>query len=150
MTPHALPMFRGSWVRLPIPPHSRCRFVTSCTRIPVCVCYVWVPCVALPSGGGSSAGSSPLCGSAVDGALPCRVPVSRGICSSSCLPLALTLSLYSYSFECLPFFWTDHDATRAADVPRRERGPSQEEKDRPQGSSQEQEARAGKEAIESI
>jgi len=27
----------------------------------VCVCSVWVPCVALSSGGGSSAGSSPLC-----------------------------------------------------------------------------------------
>ena len=33
----------------------------------VCVCSVWVPCVALPSGGGSSAGSSPLCGSPVGG-----------------------------------------------------------------------------------
>ena len=27
----------------------------------VCVCSVWVSCVALPYGGGSSAGSSPLC-----------------------------------------------------------------------------------------
>ena len=33
----------------------------------VCVCSVWVPCVALPSGGGSSVGSSPLCGSPVGG-----------------------------------------------------------------------------------
>jgi len=33
----------------------------------VCVCSVWVPCVALPSGGGSSLGSSPLCGSPVGG-----------------------------------------------------------------------------------
>jgi len=41
------------------------------------VCSAWVPCVALPSGGGSSAGSSPLCGSPVGGVLPCRVPVSR-------------------------------------------------------------------------
>ena len=57
------------------------------------VCSVWVPCVALPCGGGSSAGSSPLYGSPVGGILPCRVPVSRGICSSSCLSLVLTLSL---------------------------------------------------------
>ena len=63
----------------------------------VCVCSVWAPCVALPSDGGSSAGSSPLCGSPVDRVLPCRVPVSRGICSSSCLSLALTLS-QSYPF----------------------------------------------------
>jgi len=33
------------------------------------VCSVWVPCVALPSGGGSSAGSPPLCGSPVGGVL---------------------------------------------------------------------------------
>jgi len=31
----------------------------------VCVCSVWVPCVALPSGGGSSVGPSSLCGSPV-------------------------------------------------------------------------------------
>ena len=31
----------------------------------VCVGPVWVPCVALPSGGGSSVGPSPLCGSPV-------------------------------------------------------------------------------------
>jgi len=36
----------------------------------VCVCSVWAPCVALPSGGGSSAGSSPLCGSPVGGVPP--------------------------------------------------------------------------------
>jgi len=29
------------------------------------VCPVWVPCVAFPSGGGSSVGPSPLCGSPV-------------------------------------------------------------------------------------
>ena len=52
----------------------------------------WVPCVALLSGGGSSAGSSHLRGSPVGGVLPCPVPVSRGISSSSCLSLALTLS----------------------------------------------------------
>jgi len=63
----------------------------------VCVCSVWVPCVALPAGG-SSAGSSPLCGSPVGGVLPCRVPVPRGICSSSCLALALTLSQCLRSF----------------------------------------------------
>jgi len=65
---------------------------STCRVLDVCVCSVWVPCVALPSGGGSSAGSSPLCGSPVGGVLPCRVPVSRGIYSSSCLSLALTLS----------------------------------------------------------
>jgi len=32
-----------------------------------CVCSAWVPCVALPSGGGSSVGPSPLCGSPVGG-----------------------------------------------------------------------------------
>ena len=31
----------------------------------VCVSSVWVPYVALPSGGGSSVGPSPLCGSPV-------------------------------------------------------------------------------------
>jgi len=61
-----------------------------------------VPCVALPSGGGSSAGSSPLCGSLVGGVLPCRVPVSRGFCSSSCLSLALTLSQSSYLSDSFP------------------------------------------------
>ena len=40
---------------------SRCSHTVSF----VCVCSVWVPCVNLPSGGGSSAGSSPLCGSPV-------------------------------------------------------------------------------------
>ena len=54
----------------------------------VCVASVWVPCVALSSGGGSSAGSSPLCGSPMGGVLFCRVPVSRGICSLSCFSLA--------------------------------------------------------------
>jgi len=63
----------------------------------VCLWSVWVPCVALPSGGGSSAGSSPLCGSPVGGVLPCRVPVFLGICSSSCLSLALTLSQRGYT-----------------------------------------------------
>jgi len=37
------------------------------------VCSVWVPCVALPSGGGSSVGPSPLCGSPVG--VPCVVPL---------------------------------------------------------------------------
>ena len=61
-------------------------------RVNLSVCSVRDPCVALPSGGGSSAGSSPLCGTPVCGFLPCRVPVSRSICSTSCLSLALTLS----------------------------------------------------------
>ena len=65
----------------------------------VCVCSVWVPCVALPSGGGSSMGpslcvgplfgspvrvlcvgllcGSPLCGSPVW--VPCVGPSSRGV-----------------------------------------------------------------------
>jgi len=42
----------------------------------VCVCSVWVPCVALPSGGGSSVGPSPLCGS------PVRVPCAGPLCGS--------------------------------------------------------------------
>jgi len=40
----------------------------------VCVCSVWVPCVALPSGGGSSVGPSPLCGSPMW--VPCVGPLS--------------------------------------------------------------------------
>ena len=36
-------------------------------KLYVCVGSVWVPCVTFPSGGGSSAGSSPLCGSPVGG-----------------------------------------------------------------------------------
>jgi len=36
-------------------------------------------------------GTPPLSGSSVGGVLPCRVPVSRGICSSSCLALARSL-----------------------------------------------------------
>jgi len=37
----------------------------SITVVLVCVCSVWVPCVALPSGGENSVGPSPLCGSPV-------------------------------------------------------------------------------------
>jgi len=43
---------------------------------PVCVCSVWGPCVALPSGGGSSVGPSPLCGS------PVWVPCAGPLCGS--------------------------------------------------------------------
>jgi len=55
----------------------------------VCVCSVWVPCVAVPSGGRSSTRSSPQCGSPVGGGpLLCRVlfpvaSVSR-LASRSC------------------------------------------------------------------
>ena len=42
----------------------------------VCVCSVWVPYVALPSGGGSSVGPSPLCGS------PVWVPCAGPLCGS--------------------------------------------------------------------
>jgi len=42
----------------------------------VCVCSVWVPCVALPSGGGSSVGPSALCGS------PVWVPCAGPLCGS--------------------------------------------------------------------
>jgi len=41
-----------------------------------CVCSVWVPCVALPSGGWSSVGPSPLCGS------PMWVPCAGPLCGS--------------------------------------------------------------------
>ena len=79
----------------------------------VCVSSVWVPYVALPSGGGSSAGSSLLCMSPVPrpsslcrapvgGALPCRVRVSRGICFSSYLSLVLTLFYGSSPFQVSP------------------------------------------------
>jgi len=45
------------------------------------VCSVWVPCVALPSGGGSSVGPSPLCGSPVW--VPCAGPLCVGpLCGS--------------------------------------------------------------------
>jgi len=47
----------------------------------VCVCPVWVPCVALLSGGGSSVGPSPLCGSPVW--VPCVGPLCVGpLCGS--------------------------------------------------------------------
>ena len=49
----------------------------------VCVCSVWVPCVALPSGGGSSVGPSPLCWSPCVGPLcgsPVRVPCVGPLC----------------------------------------------------------------------
>jgi len=52
----------------------------------VCVCSVWVPCVALPSGGGSSAGPSPLCWSPVGG-------VSYLVCSCFLWYLFLVLPL---------------------------------------------------------
>jgi len=42
----------------------------------VCVCSVCVPCVALPSGGRSSVGPSPLCGS------PVWVPCVGPLCGS--------------------------------------------------------------------
>jgi len=42
----------------------------------VCVCSVWVPCVALPSGGGSSVGPSSLCGS------PVWIPYVDPLCGS--------------------------------------------------------------------
>jgi len=48
---------------------------------------------------------TPLCvGPLWVGFLPCRVPVSCGICASSCLSLALTLSqFYVYSILKLSF-----------------------------------------------
>jgi len=49
---------------------NMCIQIRSTVDPSVCVCsmWMWVPCVALPSGGGSPAGSSPLCGgSPVDG-----------------------------------------------------------------------------------
>jgi len=46
-------------------------------RVPhVCVCSVQVPCMALPFGGGSSVGPSPLCGS------PVWVPCAGPLCGS--------------------------------------------------------------------
>ena len=50
-------------------PCSALRYACVVSVYVVCMCSVWVPCVALPSGGGSSAGSSPLCGSPAGGAL---------------------------------------------------------------------------------
>ena len=40
------------------------------------MCSVWVPCVAIPSSGGSSVGPSPLCGS------PVWVPCAGPLCGS--------------------------------------------------------------------
>ena len=53
----------------------------------VCVCSVWVLCVALSSGGGSSAGSSPLCGP-----LWVRFSLLLGSCFSWLLFLVLPLA----------------------------------------------------------
>jgi len=50
----------------------------------VCVCPVWVPCVALPSGGGSSVGPSPLCWS------PVWVPCAGPLCGSPVGPLCVS------------------------------------------------------------
>ena len=68
------------WASKPSPPRSVPRSPVNlcCTAIrapAVCMGYVWVPCVALPSGGGSSVGASPLCGSPVW--VPCVGPSSR-------------------------------------------------------------------------
>jgi len=68
----------------------------------VCVFCVG-PLCGLPSDGGSSAGSSPLCGSPVGGVLPFMFPFSVAsiLCSSACLSLALTLSQYEQALICL-------------------------------------------------
>jgi len=60
---------------LPLPP-------ALCIRTKhVCVCPVWVPCVALSPGGGSTVGPSPLCGSPVW--VPCMGPLCRSsLCGS--------------------------------------------------------------------
>ena len=53
---------------------ERYEFSSYCSNAQtVCVCSVWVPCVALPSGGRSSVGPSPLCGSHVW--VPCAGPL---------------------------------------------------------------------------
>jgi len=67
------------------------------------VCSVWVPCVALPSGGGSSVGPSPLCGSPVW--VPCVGPLCGSLVAlrfmwhllAWCLPLVHTLPLTMYA-----------------------------------------------------
>jgi len=57
----------------------------------VSVCSVWVPCVALPSGGGSSVGSFPLCGSPVGGVPLLACPRSMWHLLACCLALVHTL-----------------------------------------------------------
>ena len=56
-------------------PHTQCPAISRCGGVSVCV-SVWVPCVALPNGGGSSVGPSPLCGS------PVWVPCAGPLCGS--------------------------------------------------------------------
>jgi len=78
---------------------------TQNTPVPdcVCVCSVWVPCVALPSGGGSSVGPSPLCGSPVW--VPCVGPLCGSPVwvpcvgpSSRCVPCVIYSREVSRSF----------------------------------------------------
>jgi len=76
--------------------HTHEKWLELLRHMSVCVLFgspVWPS----PPVVGSRRGSSPLFGSAVGGDLPCRVPVSCVICSSSCLSLALTLS------QCINF-----------------------------------------------
>jgi len=113
----------------------------------VCVCSVWVPCVALPSGGGSSAGSSPLCGSPVGGVLSPLVflfPVASvtRLASRSCsrsrsnrdgsIDLGLTHVVLLYFWFCYLSCNTTHTTTveRRSEKQCRRRGASSGQKTR--------------------
>jgi len=72
-TRHTLGSKRTAHAQRPTPFRSRQHYQLLKT---VCVCSVWVPCVALPSGGGSFVGPSPLCWS------PVWVPCAGPLCGS--------------------------------------------------------------------
>jgi len=86
----------------------------------VCVCPVWVPCVALPSGGGSSVGPSPLCGSHVW--VPCVGPLCGSpLCGSPLCGSPVWLPCVGPSSRCV------HGASTRVMSPARSHAPAQME-----------------------
>jgi len=84
-----------------------CKEILRCADCPrrvdyVCVCSVWVPCVALPSGGGSSVGPSPLCG------FPLWVPCVGPLCGSP-----VWVPCVGTSARCVPCGIYSRDVSRS-------------------------------------
>jgi len=76
----------------------------------VCVCSVWVPCVALPSGGGSSVGPSPLYGSPVS---PVRVPCVGPLCVGPLCGSPVWVPCVGPSSRCVPCGIYSRDVSRS-------------------------------------